>query len=173
MRVLVWTGVALLGGCGALLRFVIDGLSHLYAKAGTEGYPKREEIDAAKGRLWDAVGLLRDAMSGTGFSAELTGRFTDCFAADPMREFLEKIAPMNHVKDLKKPIFIVAGANDPRVPQSEADQMAAALQRQGTPVWYLVGKDEGHGFAKKKNADFQFYATILFVEKYLLGAGGG
>ena len=89
---------------------------------------------------------------------------------DPkMREFLEKIAPMNHVKDLKKPIFIVAGANDPRVPQSEADQMAAALQRQGTPVWYLVGKDEGHGFAKKKNADFQFYATIMFVEKYLLG----
>src|SRR2546426_12716968 len=93
---------------------------------------------------------------------------------DPkMREFLEKIAPMNHVKELKKPIFIVAGANDPRVPKSEADQMAAALQQQGTPVWYLVGKDEGHGFAKKKNADFQFYATILFVEKYLLGAGGG
>jgi dipeptidyl aminopeptidase/acylaminoacyl peptidase len=91
---------------------------------------------------------------------------------DPkMREFLERIAPMNHVKELKKPIFIVAGANDPRVPQSEADQMAAALQQQGTPVWYLVGKDEGHGFAKKKNADFQFYATIAFVEKFLLGDG--
>jgi len=89
---------------------------------------------------------------------------------DPkMREFLEKIAPMNHVKDLKKPIFIVAGANDPRVPKSEADQMVAALQQQGTPVWYLAAKDEGHGFAKKKNADFQFYATIEFVEKYLLG----
>ena len=90
---------------------------------------------------------------------------------DPkMREFLERIAPMNHVKELKKPIFIVAGANDPRVPKSEADQMVAALQQQGTPVWYLVGKDEGHGFAKKKNADFQFYATIEFVEKHLLGA---
>jgi len=59
------------------------------------------------------------------------------------------------------------------VPQSEADQMAAALQQQGTAVWYLIGKDEGHGFAKKKNADFQFYATIMFVEKYLLGTGGG
>lgn len=47
--------------------------------------------------------------------------------------------------------------------------MSAALRRQGTPVWYLAAKDEGHGFAKKKNADFQFYATILFVEKYLLG----
>jgi dipeptidyl aminopeptidase/acylaminoacyl peptidase len=90
---------------------------------------------------------------------------------DPkMREFLERIAPMNHVKEVKKPIFIIAGANDPRVPQSEADQMVAALQQQGTPVWYLVGKDEGHGFAKKKNADFQFYATIAFVEKHLLTA---
>jgi dipeptidyl aminopeptidase/acylaminoacyl peptidase len=90
---------------------------------------------------------------------------------DPkMREFLEKIAPMNHVNELKKPIFIIAGANDPRVPKSEADQMVAALQQQGTPAWYLAAKDEGHGFAKKKNADFQFYATIAFVEKFLIGA---
>ncbi len=88
---------------------------------------------------------------------------------DPkMREFLERIAPINHVKDLKKPIFIIAGANDPRVPKSEADQMVAALQHQGTPVWYLAATDEGHGFAKKKNADFQFYATILFIQQHLL-----
>ena len=88
-----------------------------------------------------------------------------------MREFLEKIAPMNRVKELKKPIFIVASANDPRVPKSEADQRAAALQQQGTPIWYLAAKDDGHGFAKKKNADFQFYTTIAFVERYLLGTG--
>jgi dipeptidyl aminopeptidase/acylaminoacyl peptidase len=89
---------------------------------------------------------------------------------DPkMRKFLESIAPMNHVADLRKPIFIIAGANDPRVPKSEADQMVAALKQQGTPVWYLAAKDEGHGFAKKKNADFQFYATIVFMEKFLLG----
>jgi len=89
---------------------------------------------------------------------------------DPkMRAFLEAIAPINHVKNVTRPMFVVAGANDPRVPKSEGDQMFAALQQQGTPVWYLVGKDEGHGFAKKKNADFQFYATILFIEKYLLG----
>jgi dipeptidyl aminopeptidase/acylaminoacyl peptidase len=86
-----------------------------------------------------------------------------------MRAFLESIAPVNHVQELRKPIFIVAGANDPRVPKSEADQMVAALKQQGTQVWYLAAKDEGHGFAKKKNADFQFYATILFVEKHLLG----
>jgi dipeptidyl aminopeptidase/acylaminoacyl peptidase len=89
---------------------------------------------------------------------------------DPkMRDFLENIAPMNHVKNVTKPMFVVAGANDPRVPKSEADQMVAALKAQGTPVWYLAAKDEGHGFAKKKNADFQFYATVLFVEEYLLG----
>jgi dipeptidyl aminopeptidase/acylaminoacyl peptidase len=89
---------------------------------------------------------------------------------DPkMREFLETIAPMNHVKNITKPMFVVAGANDPRVPKSEADQIVAALKSQNTPVWYLVGKNEGHGFSKKQNADFQFYATILFIEKYLLG----
>jgi dipeptidyl aminopeptidase/acylaminoacyl peptidase len=89
---------------------------------------------------------------------------------DPkMREFLESIAPMNHVKNVTKPMLVVAGVNDPRVPKSEADQMVAALKAQGTPVWYLAAKDEGHGFAKKKNADFQFYATVLFVQKYLLG----
>jgi dipeptidyl aminopeptidase/acylaminoacyl peptidase len=91
---------------------------------------------------------------------------------DPkMHDFLESIAPMNHVKNITKPMFVVAGANDPRVPKSEADQMVAALKSQSTPVWYLVGKDEGHGFAKKKNADFQFYATVQFVEKYLLAGG--
>ncbi|MDT8067635.1 MAG: S9 family peptidase [Terriglobia bacterium] len=89
---------------------------------------------------------------------------------DPkMRKFLEQIAPMNHVKNITKPMFVVAGANDPRVPKSEADQIVAALKAQNTPVWYLVGKNEGHGFSKKQNADFQFYATVMFVEKYLLG----
>ena len=63
---------------------------------------------------------------------------------------------------------MLAGANDPRVPKSEADQIVATLKKQGTPVWYLVGMDEGHGFAKKKNADFQFYATVQFVREYLL-----
>ncbi len=88
---------------------------------------------------------------------------------DPkMREFLDRIAPMNHVKEITKPMFIVQGLNDPRVPKSEADQMVASLKAQGTPVWYLVGKDEGHGFGKKKNADFQFYSTVVFIQQNLL-----
>jgi dipeptidyl aminopeptidase/acylaminoacyl peptidase len=46
--------------------------------------------------------------------------------------------------------------------------MLATLKAQNTPVWYLMAKDEGHGFAKKRNADYQFYATIMFARQYLL-----
>ena len=88
---------------------------------------------------------------------------------DPkMRAFLNQIAPVNRVNKITKPLFIVQGKNDPRVPLSEAEQMVAAVKKNGTPVWYLQANDEGHGFAKKKNADFQFYATILFMERFLL-----
>ena len=88
---------------------------------------------------------------------------------DPkMRAFLESIAPMHKTQNITKPMFVVAGANDPRVPKSESDQIVAKVRENGTPVWYLLGKNEGHGFQKKKNQDFQFYATILFMQQYLL-----
>ena len=88
---------------------------------------------------------------------------------DPrMRDFLQRIAPLNNADKIKKPIFIVQGKNDPRVPVTESEQMVAQLKRQGTPVWYLMATDEGHGFAKKKNADFQFYAGVAFVRHFLL-----
>ena len=85
-----------------------------------------------------------------------------------MREFLEKIAPLNHVDRIKKPMLIVAGKNDPRVPVSESVQMVAALKKEGTPVWYLMAGDEGHGYRRKVNQDFQFYATVEFLKEYLL-----
>jgi dipeptidyl aminopeptidase/acylaminoacyl peptidase len=88
---------------------------------------------------------------------------------DPkMREFLERIAPMNNIERIRKPMFVIAGKNDPRVPVSESEQIVAGLKKQGTPVWYLMAKDEGHGFKKKQNQDFQFDAEILFLDKYLL-----
>ena len=88
---------------------------------------------------------------------------------DPkMREFMLRIAPLNHAAKITKPIFIVQGGNDPRVPLNEAEQMVATVRKNNTPVWYLMAKDEGHGFSKKKNQDFQFYATIMFVREYLL-----
>jgi dipeptidyl aminopeptidase/acylaminoacyl peptidase len=88
---------------------------------------------------------------------------------DPkMHEFLERIAPMNNIAKITKPMLVVAGKNDPRVPVSESEQIVAALKQKGTPVWYLMAKDEGHGFRKKSNQDYLFLATILFLEEYLL-----
>jgi dipeptidyl aminopeptidase/acylaminoacyl peptidase len=88
---------------------------------------------------------------------------------DPrMREYFEKTAPLNNAEKIKKPLFIVQGGNDPRVPLSESEQMLQKIRSVGTPVWYLMAKDEGHGFAKKNNRDFAFYSSILFMKEFLL-----
>ena len=84
------------------------------------------------------------------------------------RAFLERIAPVRNADKLKKPLFVVQGRNDPRVPVSEAEQMVSTVRKNGTPVWYLLAKDEGHGFSKKKNVDYLFYASVLFIQDYLL-----
>jgi dipeptidyl aminopeptidase/acylaminoacyl peptidase len=89
---------------------------------------------------------------------------------DPeIRAFLEKTAPLKNAEKIRKPLFIVQGGNDPRVPLSESEQMLAKIRSVGTPVWYLMAKDEGHGFAKKTNRDFAFYSSILFMKQFLLG----
>ncbi|MGZ5180935.1 MAG: S9 family peptidase [Ramlibacter sp.] len=88
---------------------------------------------------------------------------------DPkMRAFLERIAPMNNTGRIRHPVFVVQGLNDPRVPYTEAEQMVRTIRANGAPVWYLLAKNEGHGFSKKPNADYQFYATVQFVREYLL-----
>jgi len=88
---------------------------------------------------------------------------------DPkMRAFLERTAPLNNAGKIKKPLFVIQGANDPRVPRSESEQMVAKIRGSGTPVWYLMAKDEGHGFAKKVNRDYEFYATIQFMREFLI-----
>jgi dipeptidyl aminopeptidase/acylaminoacyl peptidase len=88
---------------------------------------------------------------------------------DPqMRAFLEKIAPMNNTGKIRKPMLVIAGKNDPRVPMSESDQIVSALNQQGTSVWYVLAKDEGHGFQKKANQDFAFYSDVVFLQEYLL-----
>lgn len=88
---------------------------------------------------------------------------------DPkVRAYLESIAPANKAGNITKPMFVIAGKNDPRVPASESEQMVAVIRKNNTPVWYLLANDEGHGFHKKKNRDFQSYATVMFVKEYLL-----
>jgi dipeptidyl aminopeptidase/acylaminoacyl peptidase len=85
-----------------------------------------------------------------------------------MSQYLEKIAPANHATNIKKPLYVVQGKNDPRVPASESVQMVKAIRSTGTPVWFLMANDEGHGFSKKRNSDFQFYTTIEFINSFLL-----
>ena len=91
---------------------------------------------------------------------------------DPkMRAFLESIAPANHADRIKRPLMVSQGANDPRVPLSESDQIVAKVKANGVPVWYLVGKDEGHGFQKKSNTDYQRAVLFEFMRRNLLGEG--
>jgi dipeptidyl aminopeptidase/acylaminoacyl peptidase len=88
---------------------------------------------------------------------------------DPaMRAFFERTAPVNHAGEITRPLFVVQGANDPRVPRAESEQMVATVRKGSTPVWYLLGKNEGHGFRKKVNRDYLFYATVAFMQKFLL-----
>ena len=89
---------------------------------------------------------------------------------DPeMRAHLEKISPVNNVEKIKVPLFVVQGANDPRVPVTESIQMVAALREQGEAVWYMNALNEGHGYRKKENRDIYQQATVLFLKKHLLG----
>ncbi len=89
---------------------------------------------------------------------------------DPaMRAHLEKISPLNNVQKISVPMFVVQGENDPRVPVTEATQMVAALREQGNTVWYMNALNEGHGYRKKENRDIYQQATVLFLQKYLVG----
>ncbi|MDZ4832957.1 MAG: prolyl oligopeptidase family serine peptidase [Candidatus Melainabacteria bacterium] len=124
---------------------------------------------------------IRCALDNVGFSSIVTFlEHTEAYRRDlrrveygderdpEMRKFLERTAPLNSADKIKKPLYIVQGKNDPRVPASEAEQMVEALKKSGTPVWFLMANDEGHGFRKKKNRDYLFYTTIEFMEKFLL-----
>src|SRR5947209_11112908 len=72
---------------------------------------------------------------------------------DPsMRKFMEDTAPLNNTTKMTKPLFVVAGKNDPRVPYTEAEQLIAKVRAAGGDVWYMLAKDEGHGFRKKPTA---------------------
>jgi dipeptidyl aminopeptidase/acylaminoacyl peptidase len=88
---------------------------------------------------------------------------------DPaMAVFLQRVSPLTSVDKIRKPLFVVQGLNDPRVPVTEAEQMVKAIREHGGTAWYLMAKDEGHGFQKKRNADFQFLSGIQFLREYLL-----
>ncbi|EMD81958.1 S9 family peptidase [Pacificimonas flava] len=83
---------------------------------------------------------------------------------DPeMRAVFERIAPMNNLQKISKPMLVMQGANDPRVPQSESDQVVAALRQNDVDTWYVLFADEGHGFHKKANNDLRREVEAVFL----------
>ena len=88
---------------------------------------------------------------------------------DPeMRAFLESISPANQPERLTRPLFVIHGLNDPRVPASEAEQLIAAMRSAGHNPWYLLARNEGHGFRRQSNRIARAEAETMFFKRYLL-----
>jgi dipeptidyl aminopeptidase/acylaminoacyl peptidase len=85
------------------------------------------------------------------------------------RAFLQETSPLFHADKIRKPLFVIQGANDPRVIRSESDDIVAAVKKSGVPVEYVVFDDEGHGFTKKKNQIAGWSAILKFLNRYLKG----
>ena len=81
-----------------------------------------------------------------------------------------EISPLFHADQIRKPLLVLQGANDPRVLQAESDDIVAAVKKNGVPVEYIVFPDEGHGFTKKLNQIKAYGATLTFLDRYLRGA---
>jgi dipeptidyl aminopeptidase/acylaminoacyl peptidase len=83
---------------------------------------------------------------------------------DPdMRAYLRRISPLTNADRMSRPLLVVHGKNDPRVPLSEAEQIVNRLRSRGGEVWYLQAKDEGHGFRKKPNRDAYYITFAQFL----------
>lgn len=95
-------------------------------------------------------------------------RMGDWTNPEVAKQLLE-VSPLTHVAKIKRPLLIGQGANDPRVKQSESDQIVKAMQQKGLPVTYILFPDEGHGFARPEN-NLSFYAaTEAFLSAHLGG----
>jgi len=90
---------------------------------------------------------------------------------DPVKDslMLRDVSPVFHVHQIKAPLFIAQGANDPRVNKSESDQMVEALKKRGVRVSYMVKENEGHGFYNEENR-LEFYKEM---ERFLATHLGG
>jgi dipeptidyl aminopeptidase/acylaminoacyl peptidase len=92
---------------------------------------------------------------------------------DPVKDLamLKEVSPLFHADKIKRPLFVVQGANDPRVIKPESDDIVAAVRKNGVPVEYVVFPDEGHGFSKRKNTIEAYGKIREFLDKYLKGGG--
>ncbi|MEZ5515349.1 MAG: prolyl oligopeptidase family serine peptidase [Steroidobacteraceae bacterium] len=89
-----------------------------------------------------------------------------------MRTFLRRISPLTNAERITRPLLIVQGLNDPRVPANESAQMVGMIRARGGEVWYLAAKDEGHGFRKQSNRDVYLQTVASFLVRHLLPAEG-
>jgi dipeptidyl aminopeptidase/acylaminoacyl peptidase len=89
--------------------------------------------------------------------------------ADPeMRQFLKSISPLTHAARLKVPLFVAQGGRDTRVPILQSEAMVQAVRQNNTPLWYVVYSDAGHLQFTRATNDFNTYAWVMFVQKFLL-----
>ena len=87
---------------------------------------------------------------------------------DPeMREHLTAISPTTNVDRIQSALFVAQGANDPRVPASESEQIVQAVRNSGQDVWYMLALNEGHGFGRKENRDVFFQLSVMFLDRHL------
>jgi dipeptidyl aminopeptidase/acylaminoacyl peptidase len=85
---------------------------------------------------------------------------------DPaMKAVFDRISPLNLTDAMRRPLLVIQGYNDPRVPRTEAEQIVAKVRGQGGEVWFLMARDEGHGFRKKQNIDAQREVETLFLRR--------
>ena len=85
---------------------------------------------------------------------------------DPeMRDFLSRISPVAKAKWIRRPLLVVQGLDDPRVPASQSTGLIASLRARGDDVWYLAARDEGHGFRKKSNRDAYYEVAAMFLQR--------
>jgi dipeptidyl aminopeptidase/acylaminoacyl peptidase len=83
------------------------------------------------------------------------------------REIMAQMSPLNSAQKIKKPLMIIHGQNDPRVPIADTSKLVAATKDR-IPLWYILAKNEGHGFVNQTNRDYRLYAEILFIKEFLL-----
>lgn len=147
-------------------RVLVEGASYGGYLALSTAYAYSDRIKGAMSESGIA-NLASFVASTEGWRRELQrSEFGD--ERDPtVKEFLARIAPLNNAQKIKKPLLIVHGQNDPRVPVAEAAALVAATKDR-IPVWYILAKDEGHGLVQQSNRNYRLYASILFVKEFLL-----
>lgn len=99
------------------------------------------------------------------FREALYSEMGDPFTADSVR--LYNISPLFHAGNIRNPVMVLQGANDPRVLQVESDEIIAAVKANDVPVEYIIFPDEGHGFLKKENEIKGDSLILVFLDKFL------